>query len=83
MTDENHTPSKEEAWGRINFALARLEAAQNLLGDACARLSRVTYPEHHWELVSKAYDELKQLHREIREKIADYDMDSTWKRDYE
>lgn len=50
--------TKSIAHDRVKRAMAKIEAAQNLLGDACAELSSVCWmaPEHAF--VGKLYDKV-------------------------
>lgn len=69
------TPAAEQ---KVQNALAKIESAQRLLGDACAELSPVVGAAGDWKRVGALYD---RVHEEWR-KLA-YDAHNGWRLDSE
>lgn len=57
--------SNVEAKRRVEAALDKIEAAQILLGEACAELSSIIGGIRAWRRCSRAYDEVRNLWRAI------------------
>lgn len=63
---------------RVLKALEQIEAAQHLMGSACAQLSAICGCQSHWSACSKLYDRIHQQWRKTA-----YADRSKWKLDHE
>lgn len=67
ITPQQQTLLDAEAQRRVRQALHQIEAAQGMIGDACATLSTLRYAAPEWKATSALYDRVKAHWYRVRD----------------
>ena len=69
LTPQQQATLDAEAHHRVRKALQQIEAAQGLLGDACATLSSLRHACPEWKATSKLYDRVHAHWYRVRDAL--------------
>jgi hypothetical protein len=67
LTAQQQAVLQAEARRRVRLALAKIEEAQGLIGDACATLSTLRHAAPEWRATGALYDKIKAHWYRVRD----------------